>query len=132
MLSLILFFLYTVSAETISAKTLSDKPIYSRIYLRGLKHLEDERIQADWINRGITYIENAVFAAAKQGQVKYITEPFEGCDAYTRPSEGSPLGIDKELCEKVITGIRALVSQRFPDSAILYNPKTKRYMLKWD
>ena len=66
MRSLILFFLYTVSAQTSTEDT-----TYSRIYLRGLKRIEDERMQTEWVNRGITYIENAVFAAAKQGLVKY-------------------------------------------------------------
>ena len=111
---------------------MSSEIIYSRIYLRGLKRLEDERLQTELINRGFTYIENAVLTAAKQGSIKYITEPFEGCEAYSRPSELSPMGIDKVICENVITGVRALVSERFPDSNLLYNSNTKRYMLKWD
>jgi hypothetical protein len=106
--------------------------IYSRIYLRGVKRLEDERLQTELINRAFTYIEGAVLTAAKRGLVKYVSDPFEGCEAYSIPSEVSPVGIDKMICENVISGVRSLVSERFPDSDVLYNPKTKRYMLKWD
>lgn len=121
MFMLILCFLYTTFAT-------SEQTIYSRVYLRGVKKLETERLQAEWITRGFTYIEDAVITAAKHGSVKYVTEPFEGCEAYSQRSDG----IDKDLCENVLTGLRALVSERFPDSDLLYNPKTKRYMLKWD
>ena len=50
MIVLILSLLYTVSAE------ISSVPVYSRTYLRGLKRLENERVQTDFINRGIAYI----------------------------------------------------------------------------
>ena len=127
MLSLILCFLYTISAQP-----LFDTLIYSRIYLRGLKKLENERIQAHLIDEGITYLENGIFKAAKQGLVKYTTEPFPGCEHYNRPSELAPNGIDKELCENIVNGIRRLVSVRFPDSEIVYDANTVRYTLNWD
>jgi hypothetical protein len=120
MFTLIFCLLYTVSAHQ-----------YSRIYLRGLKRLENERITAEYIYKGFTYIENAVFSAAKQGLLKYRTEPFEGCEVYSRSSNEHP-AFDKEVCENVINGIQKLVSERFSDSEILYNPNTKRYTLKWD
>lgn len=122
MFTLILSLLYAVSAQT--SPTL---PVYSRIYLRGLKRLENERIQTDYIDRGITYIEYNVFRAAKQGLVKYTTERFEGCDeAYTQ------FGVDKDVCENIINGIHILVSERFPDSEIIYDANTKQYTLKWN
>jgi hypothetical protein len=116
MLILILSLLYTVSAQT----------TYSRTYLRGLKQLENERIQTEYIQMGIAYIEQSVFTAAKQGLVKFTTEPFDGCEAYTRP------GVDKAVCENVVTGIRSLVYERFPDSEVLYDTVTRRYTLRWD
>jgi len=117
MLSLILCLLYTASAQ--------ESPQYSRVYLRGLKKLENDRITVDYIYKGFTYIENAVLTAAKQGLLKYRTEPFEGCEAYSKT-------FDKEVCENIINGIHKLVSERFPDSEILYNTNTKRYTLKWE
>ena len=89
MLILILSLLYKVSAQ------ISNHPVYSRIYLRGLKQRENERIQSEYINAGITYIENSVIAVAKQGSVNFITEPFPGCDFYSSPSEDLPNGFDK-------------------------------------
>ena len=127
MFALILSFLYAVSAQTRSTV-----PIYSRTYLRGLKRLENERIQTDLITRGITYIEDSVFAAAKQGLLHYTTQPFEGCQAYTRPSELAPFGFDTGVCEYIVNGIHTLVSERFPDSEIIYDTNTKQYTLKWD
>jgi hypothetical protein len=121
----ILSFLMIVWAE-------ASTPAYSRMYLRGLKRLENERIQSEQIARGITYIEDSVFTAAKQGLVSFTTEPFYGCDQYTQPSEISPAGVDKVVCEHIVHGIRSLVSQRFPDSEITYDPVTKRYTLSWD
>lgn len=126
MIVLILSLLYTVSAET------SSVPVYSRTYLRGLKRLENERVQTDFINRGITYIEGEVFKAAKRGLVKYTTEPFEGCEAYAGPNELAPFGFDKEICENIVNRIHTLVSERFLDSEVLYDIATKRYTLKWD
>ena len=123
---LMLSLLCTVSAQT------SNHPVYSRIYLRGLKQLEDERIQSEYINMGITYIERSVIAAAKQGSVEFITGPFLGCDFYSSPSDDLPFGLDKAVCENIVKGIHALVSERFPDSEVLYDAATKRYTLKWD
>jgi hypothetical protein len=126
MLVLILSLLYAVSAQT------SNHPVYSRIYLRGLKRLENERIQSEYITMGIKYIEHSVFTAAKLGSVKFITEPFPGCEFYSSPIEDLPFGVDKAVCENVVKGIHALVSERFPDSEILYDTATKQYTLKWD
>jgi hypothetical protein len=126
MLVLILSLLYAVSAQTYN------HPVYSRIYLRGLKRLENERIQSEYINMGIKYIEHSVFTAAKQGSIKFITEPFPGCEFYSSRSEDLQIGVDKAVCENVVKGIHALVSERFPDSEILYDTATKRYTLKWD
>jgi len=123
---LILCLLYTVCAQP------SAFPKYSRNYLRGLKRLENERIQANYINQGITYIENKVFTAAKQGLVNYTTEPFLGCEVYSSPIDTLLVGFDKTICENIVNGIYALVSERFPDSEIIYDTATKRYTLKWD
>ena len=125
MFILILCLLYTVSAQLVS-------PVYSREYLRDLKRLENERIQLKMINRGIKIIEEVVFNAAKQGLTYYKTEPFNGCEIFTKPSELAPFGFDKEICENIINGIHTLVSERFPDSELLYEVTTKRYTLKWD
>lgn len=127
MRALIVSLLYAVSAQTQPTV-----PVYSRTYLRGLKRLEDERIQTDFITRGITYIEYNVLMAAKQGLVKYTTESFEGCEAYARPSELAPFGIDKDVCENIVNGIYTLVSERFPDSEVTYDADTKQYTLKWN
>jgi hypothetical protein len=97
-----------------------------------LKRLENERIQLEIINRGIAYVEDAVFTTAKKGLTYYTTEPFNGCEIYTRPSDLSPFGFDEEICENIINGIHTLVSERFPDSEISYDDITKRYTLKWD
>jgi hypothetical protein len=126
MIVLILSLLYTVSAQT------SNHPVYSRVYLRGLKRLENERIQSEYINMGITYIEHSVITAAKHGSVKFITEPFQGCEFYNSPSDDLPIGVDKAVCENIVKGIHTLVSERFPDSEVLYDTATKRYTLKWD
>jgi hypothetical protein len=122
MLILIACVLYTVTAQTST---------FSRTYLRGLKRLEDKRITVEFIHKGFTYIENAIFTAAKQGLLKYRTEPFEGCEVYAN-HEASPIRMDKDVCENIVNEIQKLVSERFPDSEILYNPNTKRYTLKWD
>jgi hypothetical protein len=126
MLILILCLLYTVCAQP------SAFPKYSRNYLRGLKRLENERIQAEYINQGIMYIEQGVFTAAKQGLVKYTIGPFPDCAFYSSPSDNLPNGVDKEVCDNILNGIRVLVSERFPDSEILYDATTKQYTLKWD
>ena len=122
MLAIVLSLTYAVSAQTSSVL-----PFYSRIYLRGLKRLENERIQFEYINTGFTYIEDSVFAAAKQGLVNFTTEPFPGCELYSLP-----IGVDKAVCENIVNGIHALVSERFPDSEVLYDAATKQYTLKWD
>ena len=128
MIARILSLLYIVSAQT--SYTL---PVYSRMYLQGLKRLENEKKQTDLINRGITNIEDVVFRAAKQGLVKYTTEPFEGCEVYyNRPNELGPFGIDKDTCENIVNRIHILVSERFPDSEFIYDTNTKQYTLKWD
>lgn len=119
MRSLILFVLCRVSAQEIS-------PIY-RVYLRGLKQAENERKQAALINEAITYIEDHVFTAAKEGFVKYTTESFEGCEVYSKQMK-----LDKEVCENVVAGVRNLVSHRFPDSELIYDKNTQKYTLKWD
>ena len=112
----------------VSAQTTNQFPTYSRIYLRGLKRIEDERIQAVWIDNGFSYIYNHVIAAAKQGFVQYTTEPWEGCESYTARESI----IDREGCEIIVNGITTLVSNHFPDSEVIYDDNTKRYTLNWD
>jgi len=116
--ALLLSLLYTASSQEIA-------PIY-RVYLRGMKQTEDERIQAAMINGAITAIDERVFSAAKQGLLEYTTEPFEGCEIYSKRGN-----IDRSLCETVVAGIREHVSHRFPDSKLIYNEKTLQYTLKW-
>jgi hypothetical protein len=84
MLILLLSLLFTVSAQT---------TVYSRTYLRGLKQLENERVQTEMINTGIAMIEYSVFTAAKEGFVKFTTQPFEGCELYVK-SQFTPPGVD--------------------------------------
>ncbi len=115
-----LCFLYSVAAQQ----------IYSRTFLRGLKWVEDERIQTEWIDRGIVYITDAVFNSAKQGLLHYTTEPFEGCDIYIAMDQMLPF--DKHCCEIIVHGIRRLVSERFPDTEVTYDINQKRYTLRWD
>jgi hypothetical protein len=93
-----------------------------------LKRVENERIQTQFINMGITYIEDGVFSSAKQGLVKYTTERFEGCETYEFP----PMKLDKDVCENIVNGIKSLVSERFPDSEVIYDANTKQYTLTWD
>ena len=104
------------------------------IHVHSLKRLEDERIQVYLINRGIAYVENRVFDAAKRGLVKItITEyPFEGCEALSQPSDLAPNGLDKGICENIINGIKTLISARFPDCELIYDDHTKLYILFWD
>lgn len=140
MLILIISLIYSVSALGASSSPKPTPPVYSRIYLRGMQRLENERIQSKYINIGITIIENSVFTAAKQGLLKFTTQPFDGCEAYSREktnrisedNEYSLGGIDKTVCENIVNGIHTLVSERFPDSTIVYDPVTKRYTLSWD
>ena len=122
MLIRILCLLYTVSAQA---------PVYPRAYLRSLKRLESERVQAEMITNGIAMIEAAVFSAAKEGFGQFTTLPFEGCELYGT-SQFAPPGVDIAACEHIVNGIRALVSERFPDSELMYDARTKRYTLKWD
>ena len=132
MFILILCLVYTVVAQRgpppMSANSDDASHAYSRTYLRGLKRVENERIQTQFINMGITYIEDGVFTAAKQGLVKYTAEPFEGCETYMF----SPMNLDKDVCENIVNGIKTLVSERFPDSQVIYDANTKQYTLKWD
>jgi hypothetical protein len=97
-----------------------------------MQRIENERIQSEYIAKGITYIEESVFTAAKQGLVKFTTEPFLGCEFYKSPSMGEDGIVDKTVCENILNGIHTLVSERFPDSTIIYDAATKRYTLKWD
>jgi hypothetical protein len=62
-----------------------------------MKRLENERIQAHYIDEGYRYIENEVFTSAKKGLVQYTTEPFNGCE----PSEIKSYGLDKVVCENI-------------------------------
>jgi len=127
-LLLIFSLLCAVSAQTSS----SSHTVYSRVYLRGLKNAEIERIKKYFINKGFTYIKNDIFTAAKKGSSYYTTDPILGCDNYNIMSELIPLGINKDNCNSIIHEIRLLVSNHFPDSEILYDYKTKQYTLKWD
>ena len=122
MFILLLSLLFAVSAQT---------TVYSRTYLRGLKQLENERVQTEMINTGIAMIEYSVFTAAKEGFVKFTTQPFEGCELYVK-SQFTPPGVDKVACENIVNRIKTLVSERFPDSEVLYDANTKQYTLKWD
>jgi hypothetical protein len=136
MFIIILSLLYTVCAQRgppVSANSDDSPHVYSRTYLRGLKRVENERIQAEFINSGITYIEHSVFTAAKRGLLSFTTETFHDCetDIY-EPSKLEPYGNDKAVCENIVNGIKKLVHERFPDSEILYDATTKRYTLKWD
>ena len=110
------------------AQATSKIPTYSRIDLRGLKRIEDKRIQALWIEKGFSYIANSAITAAKQGFVQYTTEPWEGCESFIAIEST----IDREGCEIIVNGITTLVSNHFPDSEVIYDDYTKRYTLKWD
>lgn len=132
MLFLIVSLLCAVSAQTDSTQTSLAYPIYSRTYLRGLKNAENKRLQTEFINNGFAYIKNAVFNAAKQGLSHYTTDPFLGCDVYNTINELSRIGLNKENCDTIINEIKLLVSNRFPDSEIIYNINTNQYTLKWD
>jgi hypothetical protein len=136
MFILIFCLVYTVFAQRglppVSANSDDIPHVYSRTYLRGLKRVENERIQAEFINRGITYIEHSVFTAAKRGLLSFTTRPFYGCETDINPSELAPYGVDKAVCENIVNGIKKLVSERFPDSEVLYDTTTRQYTLKWD
>jgi len=124
MLTLIFLLIYTAFAET--------PTIYSRIYRHSVKKLENERIQADLINIGIKYIEDVVFIAANLGLVEYTTEPFLGCEVYSKYDEFLELKIDKDDCENILSEIITLVYSRFPYSELSYDFETRRYTLKWN
>lgn len=121
LLSLVCIF-YTVSAQS----------IFSRAYLRGLKRLEDERLQAQLINHGIDYLETEVFKAAKTGRLSYTTNPFPGCQYFSRPSEISTNGLEQVVCENIVNEIKKLVTEHFPDSKLVHNEKDQTYTLYWD
>ena len=124
MLTLIFLLIYTAFAET--------PTIYSRLYLRSVKKLENERRQADLINIGIKYIEDVVFTAINLGLVEYTTEPFLGCKVYSKYDEFLQLRIDEDNCENILSEIITLVYSRFPYSELSYNSETRRYTLKWN
>ena len=136
MFILILSLLYTVCAQRglppVPANSDDASHAYSRTYLRGLKRLEDKRIQDEFINRGIKYIESSVFTAAKRGLLSFTTRPFDSCETDIVPNELAPYGFDKTVCKNIVNGIKTLVSQRFPDSVLLYDATTKQYTLKWE
>ena len=135
MFILILCLVYTVFAQRgpppMSANSDDASHAYSRTYLRGLKRVENERIQSEFINRGITYIENSVFTAAKRGLLSFTTQPFDGCETDIDPNNFAPYGFDKAVCKNIVNGIKTLVSERFPDSELLYDATTKQYTLTW-
>ena len=127
LVSLILCFLTMVTAQEAH-----QAPVYSRTFLRGMKGAEIERVQKESINLGIKYIEDTILDAAKRGLVEYTFEPLEDCDIYVGSVHHLPIVFTKEICENIVSGIRALVYERFPDCDIVYNKKTKRYRMKWD
>jgi len=106
--------------------------VYRRTYLHELKRATDEKIEADWIHIGITYIENTVIAAAKQGLTNYTTRQFSGCEAVCPiVIESTKETIHKNMCENIINRIKTLAAERFPDSEITYNGATGQYTLNW-
>ncbi len=128
MIALILSLVYIVSGQISYTQ-----PVYSRIYLQGLNMYENTKKEGYLINKVITDIEDVVIRAAKAGMVKYTSEPFEGCEVYyNRGNELGPFEIDKDTCENIVNRIHILVSERFPDSEIIYDGNTKQYTLKWD
>lgn len=104
MFTLILYLLYAVSAQISSRSTL---PVYSRIYLHGLKKFENKRMLTKFINNNFWY---------------YIGNYFD---------EDICKNLDKDVCENIINGIYTLISERFPDSEIIYDANTKQYTVKY-
>ena len=78
---------------------------------------------------GITHIENGIFTSAKKGHLKYITEPFEGCDFYFDNHHNLPF--DKEGCDIIVNNIKTIIFDRFPDCDITYDDITKQYTFTW-
>lgn len=115
---------------------------YSRMYLRDLKRVEDERIKTEFIYRGITVIKEMVFNAAKYGLLKLII-PLPECKEYN-PNELPSTTvfneeelfylppIDKDVCETIVNGIKKLVIESFPDSDVVHDTTTRKYTIQWD
>ncbi len=123
--------MHTNSVQFSSTQSLLKSNVYSRIYLRGLKKLEDEQIQHNYIIEGIKNIENEVFIAAKKGLSQVTSPQFNGCEEFSINYHFEKL-IDKDTCENIVNKIHELVIKHFPDSELLYDSETKQYTLKWD
>jgi len=105
----------------------SANPPYYRIYLQGMKRVEDQRIRTEAINSYVQFIEENIFMMANQGFKQYTTEPFVGCEEYIKQNAG----IDMAFCQYILNGIIQKITEHFPDSLIIHE-ETGGYTLKWD
>jgi len=119
-----MFLLYVLCIIAVAARG----PTYTRTYLRDQKRiadekqrLEDEEYHTQLVIKGVEYIETSIFDAASRGETKY-SPPFNGC--YGNPK-------DIKTCELVVPRIRAVITQRFPDSEISYDKTTGTYIMYW-
>lgn len=113
MLFILLSILCSVSAY-------SPATVYPRSYLRGLRNQK-------LIHEGANFITEGILAEARKGSVKYTLGPMPGCEAF------KTLDLpDKETCEHIVKSIETVVSRKFPDIDITYDPAMKTYTLKWD
>jgi hypothetical protein len=102
-------------------------PPYYRVYLQGLKRVDDERIRNEAIKSWLDYIEKNVVEMAKQGLMEYNSPPLQSCEAYVK--ENSTPDIDS--CEYILNGILVKISEYYPDSLIVHNSSSGIYTLKW-
>lgn len=96
---------------------------YTRAFLRGLKKYDEDYKLNQVINAVVSYVENRVLQAAKEGKT-YYTEPFYGCDMY-----GDPF-IAKH-CDAITEEVKLKVQTLFPECDLSHDVKTNRYILSW-
>ena len=95
---------------------------YTRSFLRGLKNYDDDSKRLHYINGAVSYIENKILQAAKEGKT-YYTEQFYGCDMY-----GEPFLVRN--CDHITHEVRVKVEQLFPECDLAY-AGGGRYILSW-
>lgn len=95
---------------------------YTRAFLRGLKKYDEDYKLNQIINGVVSYVENRVLQAAKEGKT-YYTEPFYGCDMYD--------SFVVKHCDAITDEVKMKVQTLFPECDLAHDVKTNRYILSW-
>ena len=120
----------------LAASAQIDEQIYTQKYMRGLRRMKYERKIKGFITQGLHYVVNHVLTSAKSGLSKEELV-YEGCQKYNRLLYETAAdkrilttyGINKEECDKIVTGIKVYIFDHFPDSN---DSDMKKYILNWE